>query len=75
MNEPKVTANTTVKLDETLRLRISRAMQAEGAQVFSEWARRAFTRRCREIEDDLRVRHPAEYERVYGSPPPPAPGS
>jgi hypothetical protein len=66
-NSITVSSKAYVGLDEAMCLRISRAMRAEGAQVFAEWARRAFTARCRDLEAKLLAASPAEYERIYGS--------
>lgn len=60
------TKNTTVKLEAELQLRVQRAMLVSGATVYNDFARMALIARCREIEDDLRARNPAEYDRIYG---------
>jgi hypothetical protein len=63
---PELPVNNTVKLTETLRLRISQAMEAGGFSVWSEFCRVALTEKCRAIKGDLRTRDPAEYARIYG---------
>lgn len=59
-------ANNTVKLSEPLRLRVLRAMQAEGFTVWSEFCRVALTEKCRTVESELRLRDPEEWERIFG---------
>lgn len=58
--------NNTVKLTDTLRVRIANAMGAGGFSVWSEYCRVALTEKCQAIESDLRTRDPAEYARIYG---------
>ncbi len=61
-------ANNTVKLTETLRLRVSNAMEVEGFTVWSEFCRVALTEKCQSIERELKERDPAEFVRIYGKP-------
>jgi hypothetical protein len=68
---PKKSTNpvpNSVKLTEPLRARIAKAMQVEGSEVFAEWARTAFTEKCRRIEGQLLRDNPEEYQRIYGKP-------
>ena len=63
-----VPVNNTVKLTDSLRVRVSKAMAVEGFTVWSEFCRVALMDKCHEIEDELRTRDPGEYQRVYGPP-------
>jgi hypothetical protein len=58
--------NNTVKLTESLRDRVAKAMGAEGFTVWSEFCRVALTEKCLAIERNLRSRDPHEYSRLYG---------
>jgi len=62
----KLPVNNTVKLSDALRVRITRAMEAGGFSVWSEFCRVALMEKCRAIEMDLRTSDPAEYVRIYG---------
>jgi len=57
--------NNTVKLSEPLRDRVSRAMEAGGYTVWSEFCRVALTKKCQSIERELRERDPNEFSRIY----------
>jgi hypothetical protein len=58
--------NNTVKLTESLRERVAKAMVAEGFTVWSEFCRVALTEKCLVVERNLRSRDPHEYARLYG---------
>jgi hypothetical protein len=62
---PPIAANNTVKLPAALQQRVAKAMAAEGFTVWSEFCRVALTEKCHLIEDHLRARDPAEFERRY----------
>jgi hypothetical protein len=62
---PKLAANNTVKLTAALQRRVGTAMQVEGFTVWSEFCRVALTEKCHLIEDRLRARDPAEFQRLY----------
>jgi hypothetical protein len=57
--------NNTVKLPDTLRLRVAKAMEATGFSVWSEFCRVALTEKCASAERQLRERDPASYEKLY----------
>ena len=65
-NEPAVPRNNTVKLTDSLRERVSKAMAAEGFTVWSEFCRVALTEKCLLVERNLRTRDPQEHARLYG---------
>ncbi len=65
-NAYRVAKNNTVKLDAALEKRVEQAMKVEGSTVFAEWARQAFTERCRRVESQLFKDNPEEYHRIYG---------
>jgi hypothetical protein len=65
-NELNVPRNNTVKLPDTLRERIAKAMAAEGFTVWSEFCRVALTEKCVAVERNLRGRDPLEHHRLYG---------
>ena len=58
--------NNTVKLTESLRTRVSKAMEVGGFSVWSEFCRVALTEKCQTLEGDLRGRDPKEFTRIYG---------
>jgi len=58
-------ANNTVKLTESLRIRVANAMEAGGFAVWSEYCRVALTEKCQTIERELRQRDPSEFSRIY----------
>src|SRR5690242_19232189 len=60
--------NNTVKLTESLRDRVAKAMVAEGFTVWSEFCRVALTEKCLTSERNLRGRDPHEHARSYGRP-------
>jgi hypothetical protein len=62
----RIAANNTVKLPGALQDRVLRAMDVEGFTVWSEFCRVALTEKCHLIEDRLRARDPAEFQRHYG---------
>jgi hypothetical protein len=64
--EANVPRNNTVKLPDTLRERIAKAMAAEGFTVWSEFCRVALTEKCVAVERNLRTRDPVEHLRLYG---------
>jgi hypothetical protein len=64
--EANVPRNNTVKLPDTLRERIAKAMAAEGFTVWSEFCRVALTEKCVAVERNLRARDPVEHLRLYG---------
>jgi hypothetical protein len=64
--EANVPRNNTVKLPDTLRERIAKAMAAEGFTVWSEFCRVALTEKCVAVERNLRSRDPVEHLRLYG---------
>lgn len=57
--------NNTVKLTESLRDRVARAMAIEGFTVWSEFCRVALTEKCVMVERNLRMRDPHEFSRLY----------
>lgn len=63
-------ANNTVKLSTALQHRVTNAMRVEGFTVWSEFCRVALTEKCHGVEDRLRLRDPAEFQRVYSGAPP-----
>ena len=65
-NDPEVPRNNTVKLTDSLRERVSKAMAAEGFTVWSEFCRVALTEKCVVIERNLRARDPLEHARIFG---------
>ena len=67
VKQPEMPINNTVKLTESLRERVSRAMVAEGFTVWSEFCRVALTEKCLVVERNLRARDPHEYARLYGA--------
>lgn len=64
--EPRIPRNNTVKLTDSLRERVAKAMAAEGFTVWSEFCRVALTEKCHAVERNLRTRDHHEYTRVYG---------
>lgn len=66
VNQPEMPINNTVKLTESLRDRVSKAMRAEGFTVWSEFCRVALTEKCLMVERNLRTRDPHEHARLYG---------
>jgi hypothetical protein len=58
-------ANNTVKLSAVLRERISKAMEAEGFSVWSEFCRVALTEKCKATEQKLLTKDPSEFLRIY----------
>jgi len=65
LEEMELPTNNTVKLTDSLRLRVAKAMEVGGFTVWSEFCRVALTEKCQAIERELRERHPAEFARVY----------
>jgi hypothetical protein len=63
-----VATNNTVKLPAALQGRVSKAMGVEGFTVWAEFCRVALTEKCHTIEDRLRERDPAEFQRRYLAP-------
>lgn len=63
---PSVATNNTVKLPAALQERVLTAMAVEGFTVWAEFCRVALTEKCRAIEDRLRARDPADFQRRYG---------
>ena len=61
-----VAINNTVKLPAALQRRVLKAMAVEGFTVWSEFCRVALTEKCHLIEDRLRGRDPAAFQRWYG---------
>jgi hypothetical protein len=59
-------ANNTVKLPATLQRRVAEAMRVEGFTVWAEFCRVALTEKCHRVEDHLRSRDPADFQRLYG---------
>lgn len=57
--------NNTVKLPVALQSRVLKAMSVEGFTVWSEFCRVALTEKCHLIEDHLRARDPAEFQKRY----------
>lgn len=57
--------NNTVKLTESLRDRVAKAMAIEGFTVWSEFCRVALTEKCVAVERNLRTRDPHEFAQVY----------
>jgi hypothetical protein len=66
IKQPEMPINNTVKLTESLRDRVAKAMAAEGFTVWSEFCRVALTEKCLVVERNLRTRDPHEYGRLYG---------
>jgi hypothetical protein len=64
-NQLEVPANNTVKLPDSLRERIAKAMAQEGFTVWSEFCRVALTEKCAAVERNLRSRDPLEFSRIY----------
>jgi hypothetical protein len=64
-----VVSNNTVKLPAALQRRVVKAMSVEGFSVWAEFCRVALTEKCHLIEDRLRERDPAEFQRRYEEPP------
>lgn len=64
--ESAIPRNNTVKLTDSLRDRVAKAMAAEGFTVWSEFCRVALTEKCVVTERNLRTRDPHEYARLYG---------
>jgi hypothetical protein len=64
--QPEMPVNNTVKLTESLRDRVAKAMQTEGFTVWSEFCRVALTEKCLVVERNLRSRDPHEFTRLYG---------
>jgi hypothetical protein len=60
-----IAVNSTVKLPVELQRRVVTAMGVEGFTVWSEFCRVALTEKCHLIEDHLRARDPAEFQRLY----------
>lgn len=60
-----VSVNNTVKLPPMLRQRVEQAMAVEGFTVWSEFCRVALTEKCQHVEDRLRTRDPAGFQRRY----------
>lgn len=58
--------NNTVKLTESLRDRVVRAMAVEGFTVWSEFCRVALTEKCHAVERRLKDNDADEYARLYG---------
>lgn len=61
-----IAINNTVKLPAVLQRRVVLAMGVEGFTVWSEFCRVALTEKCHLVEDRLRARDPAEFQRWYG---------
>ena len=57
--------NNTVKLTESLRDRVAKAMAVEGFTVWSEFCRVALTEKCVAVERNLRTRDPLEFAQMY----------
>jgi hypothetical protein len=60
--------NNTVKLTESLRDRVAKAMAVEGFTVWSEFCRVALTEKCVMVERNLRSRDPLEFAQLYNRP-------
>jgi hypothetical protein len=60
-----VATNNTVKLPAALQRRVVKAMSVEGFTVWAEFCRVALTEKCHLIEDRLRERDPADFQRRY----------
>ena len=61
-----VPVNNTVKLTDSLRQRVSKAMAVEGFTVWSEFCRVSLTEKCALTERELKARDLEEFTRVYG---------
>jgi hypothetical protein len=61
-----VPVNNTVKLTDTLRTRVSKAMAVEGFTVWSEFCRVSLTEKCALTERELKARDLDEHTRIYG---------
>lgn len=66
VKKPEMPTNNTVKLTDSLRDRVAKAMAAEGFTVWSEFCRVALTEKCLVVERNLRARDPHEHARLYG---------
>jgi hypothetical protein len=66
VKQTEMPINNTVKLTESLRDRVAKAMVAEGFTVWSEFCRVALTEKCLVVERNLRSRDPHEHARLYG---------
>lgn len=61
-----VAVNNTVKLTDSLRVRVAKAMAVEGFTVWSEFCRVSLTEKCALVERELKARDKDEYARIYG---------
>ena len=61
-----VPVNNTVKLTDSLRVRVAKAMSVEGFTVWSEFCRVSLTEKCALVERELKSRDQDEHARIYG---------